>query len=90
MSKTIFLSTVTNEFLAVRRRLAALGTRTKRLHVRHQDDFVHQGVLTLQMLEEEVGKSELVVHVIGGRAGAVPPLDQVEELLSRYPDFAVR
>lgn len=90
MSKTIFLSTVTNEFLLVRRRLAGLGTRTKRLHVRHQDDFIQRGVLTLQMLEEEVGKSELVIHLIGGKTGSAPPLDQVEDFLSRHPDFATR
>ena len=90
MSRTIFLSAVTDELRVVRERLAALGTRTKRLHVRHQKDFVQQGVLTLQMLETEVAKSELVIHVLGAQAGKIPPLEQVDALLARHPDFAIR
>jgi tetratricopeptide (TPR) repeat protein len=90
MTKTIFLSTVTNEFLPLRRRLAGLANRTKRMHVRHQDDFINRGVLTLQMLEEEVGRLDLVIHLIGSRAGAAPPIEQVEEFLARHPEFAIR
>lgn len=90
MSKTIFLSAVTHEFGGVRKRLGAVCTRTKRLHVRHQDDFVQRGVLTLHMLEEEIRKSELVAHVIGAEFGSAPPIDQVDNLLRRLPDFETR
>ncbi len=90
MSKTIFLSTVTGEFLDLRRRLAGLVMRTQRVHVRHQDEFVQRGVLTLRMLEEEIRQSDLVVHVIGAKAGWIPSVEQVDEFLGRHPDFAVR
>jgi tetratricopeptide (TPR) repeat protein len=90
MSHTIFLSTVTSEFGKLRTRLASLLGRTKRLHVRHEDDFVDRGVLTLQMLQEEIKASTLVIHVIGGELGSVPPTDQVDALLKRLPDFALR
>ena len=90
MSKTIFLSTVSREFSGLRRRLATVCTRTKRLHVRHQDDFIQRGVLTLQMLEEEIRKSDLVVHLIGAEFGSVPPVNQVDDLLRRLPEFESR
>ncbi len=90
MSKTIFLSTVTGEFLDLRRRLAGLVMRTQRVHVRHQDEFVQRGVLTLHMLEEEIRQSDLVVHVIGAKTGWIPSVEQVHEFLRRHPDFAVR
>ena len=90
MTQTLFLSTVTAEFGILRRRLAVLLQRTKRVHVRHQDDFFHHGVKTLRMLEEEVVASDLVVHVIGKEPGWCPPVDQVEEFLNRHPEFAVR
>jgi hypothetical protein len=89
VTQTIFLSTVTSEFGALRRRLAEWLQRTKRVHVRHQDDFFHHGVKTLRMLEEEVAASELVIHVIGREASWCPPLDQVEDFLRRHDDFTV-
>ena len=88
MSQTLFLSTVTAEFGPLRQRLAALLQRTKKVHVRHQDDFFHHGVKTLHMLEEEIAASQLVVHVIGKEPGWCPPVDQVEDFLSRQPKFA--
>ena len=90
MSQTLFLSTVTAEFGPLRQRLAALLQRTKKVHVRHQDDFFHHGVKTLHMLEEEIAASQLVVHVIGKEPGWCPPVDQVEDFLSRQPKFAQR
>lgn len=87
MSSTIFLSTVTSEFGALRARLARLFEQTKRVHVRHQDDFVHRGVLTLQKLEEEVEASEIVFHAIGARPGSPAPADQSQELLARRMDI---
>ena len=41
-----------------------------RLLVRHQDDFAHRGVLTLQKLEEEVHASDVVLHILRGRDAA--------------------
>ena len=90
MSETLFLSTVTNEFGALRARLARFLDRTKTIHVRHQDDFFHRGVKTLQALEEEVVKSHFVVHIIGAEPGWSPPVDQVEAFLDRHKSFAVR
>ena len=90
MSKTIFLSTVNSEFRAVRSRLAAIAFRLKRLQVRHEQDFIQRGVLTLETLEIEIRQSDLVVHLIGAEPGSVPPLEQVEALLNRLPDFAAQ
>lgn len=88
MSQTLFLSTVTAEFGSLRQRLAALLQRTKKVHVRRQDDFFHHGVKTLRMLEEEIMASEFVIHVIGREPGWCPPMDQVNELLDRHPKFS--
>jgi hypothetical protein len=87
MSKTIFLSAVSCEFDGLRLRLAEVCARTQRLHVRHEAFFVQHGVPTLRMLDEEIEKSNLVVHLIGGEFGSVPPGDQVTDLLRRHPDF---
>lgn len=54
MTQTVFLSTVSNEFGTLRRRLASLGQRTKKCHIRLQDHFFHRGVKTLQKLVEEI------------------------------------
>jgi hypothetical protein len=78
---------VTNEFGAFRQRLARFLQRTKKVHVRHQDDFFHHGVKTLHLLEEEIVKSDFVVHIIGAEPGWVPALDQVEDFLGRHPKF---
>ena len=86
--ETIFLSTVSNEFGKLRQRLATWLKRTNRVHVRHQDDFFNHGVRTLQMLEEEVAASSLMIHVIGKETGWCPPLNQVEDFLERHPEFA--
>jgi hypothetical protein len=90
MSKTLFLSTVTNEFGAFRMRLARFLERIKTVHVRHQDDFFHHGVKTLHALEEEIAKSDFVVHVIGAEPGWSPPVDQVQAFLDRHKGFAER
>ena len=90
MSQTIFLSTVSNEFGGLRTRLARVLQRTNRVHVRHQNDFVERGVLTLQRLQEEIEASHVVLHVIGADTGAAPPLEQSEALLDRLHDFATR
>jgi hypothetical protein len=90
MSQTVFLSAVSREFGDLRTRLARLLQRTNRVHVRHQDDFVERGVVTLQRLQEEIEASDVVLHVLGANPGAVPPLEQVTALLQRLPDFATR
>jgi hypothetical protein len=90
MSETLFLSTVTNEFGAFRSRLARFLERFKTVHVRHQDDFFHHGVRTLHALEEEIARSDFVVHVIAAEPGWSPPVDQVEALLERHKGFLER
>src|SRR5262245_16926630 len=87
MSETAFLSTVSNEFGNFRKRLARFLERIKTVHVRHQDDFFHHGVGTLRMLEEEIVKSNFVIHIIGEKEGWAPPDDQVEEFLNRNISF---
>jgi hypothetical protein len=87
MSETLFLSTVTKEFGEFRKRLARFLERTKKVHVRHQDDFFHHGVGTLRMLKEEIVKSHFVVHIIGAEPGWSPPVNQVEDFLGRHPKF---
>ena len=54
MSKTLIFSTVSSEFGMLRQRLANLTQRTKKCQVRHENDFFHRGVKTLQKLVEEV------------------------------------
>ncbi len=89
MSKTVFLSCVSCEFGALRQRLANFGQRTKKCHIRHQDDFVNRGVKTLQMLDEEVQQSDFVVHLVGAQAGWCVPKDQAELFLQNHPEFSV-
>ena len=81
MSQAVFLSTVTKDFGRLRARLTRLLERIKKIHVRHQDDFIETGELTLLKLKSEIEKSEMVLHVIGGLTGSMPPADQVETLL---------
>lgn len=90
MTQTIFLSTVSNEFGVLRRRLANLAQRTKKCLVRHQDDFFHRGVKTLQKLVEEVQQSNLIVHVIGAQSGWCIPADQAIAFLNQNLDFEKR
>ena len=78
MTQTIFLSTVTIEFGPLRQRLANLAQRTNKCQVRHQDEFFHRGVKTLQKLLEEVYKSNLPIHLLGVQFSAASPLDCCE------------
>ena len=90
MSQTVFLSSVTSEFGQLRRRLANLSQRTKKCQVRHQDDFFHRGVKTLQKLAEEIQESDLVVHLIGSKSGWCVPADQSAAFLDENPKFEER
>jgi hypothetical protein len=90
MNPTVFLSSVSNEFGPLRRRLANLGQRTKNCHIRHQDDFFHRGVKTLQKLVEEIEQSTVVMHIIGDQAGWLIPADQANAFLDQRPEFEHR
>ena len=92
MMQTLFLSTVSSEFSMLRRRLANLCQRTKKCQVRHQDDFFHRGVKTLQKLVEEVQESTLVIHLIGAQSGWCIPVDQATAFLDdeKHGDFQLR
>ena len=90
MSQTVFLSTVSSEFGMLRRRLANLTQRTEKCQVRHQDDFFHRGVKTLQKLVEEIQGSTIVVHLIGAAPGWCVPADQAIAFLVQHPQFAQR
>jgi len=86
-SKTIFLSSVTTEFGELRQELAGWVQRTKRCHVRHQDDFFQGGVKTLQKLVNEIQASDVVVHLIGAQSGWCIPQEQAQQFLSSRSDF---
>jgi hypothetical protein len=92
MMQTLFLSTVSSEFSKLRRRLANLCQRTKKCQVRHQDDFFHRGVKTLQKLVEEVQESTLVIHLIGAQSGWCIPVDQATAFLDdeKHREFQLR
>ena len=99
MTQTIFLSTVSSEFGMLRQRLANLTQRTKKCLVRHQADFFHRGVMTLQKLVEEIEESSVVVHLIGAQPGWCVPADQATAFLdndkhsgfeSRFPEVALQ
>jgi tetratricopeptide (TPR) repeat protein len=92
MMQTLFLSAVSSEFSMLRRRLANLCQRTKKCQVRHQDDFFHRGVKTLQKLVEEVQESTLVIHLIGAQSGWCIPVDQANAFLDdqKHRDFQLR
>ena len=79
--QTFFLSTVTAEFGPLPVQLAKLTQRTKKCQLRHQDDFFHRGVKTLQKLVEEVQESDLVIHLIGAQPGWCIPADQAGKFL---------
>ena len=81
MTQTLFLSTVSSEFGILRQRLANLAQRTKKCLVRHQADFFHRGVKTLQKLVEEIEESSVVVHLIGAQPGWCVPADQATAFL---------
>lgn len=87
MSDLVFLSTVASEFGELHQRLETLLQQTKRLQVRHYDDFGPHGVKTLEKLEQEVANSQVVLHVLGAQPGARPPVSQVKAFLARFPSL---
>jgi hypothetical protein len=89
MAPTVFLSAVTNEFGSLRSALAQ-SVRYASVRVVHQDDFPNCGVLTLQMLEEEIRDTEIVFHVLGAQSGAPAPAAQVRDFLERHRPFEER
>ena len=62
--------------------------QTNRVHVRSQETLPERGVRTLQKLEEEIAASNMVIHVIGAKCGSCPHPSQVQDLISRHPDFS--
>ena len=90
VSATVYISCATSEFGAVRARLAQFLGRTRTTRLRHQSDFFRYGVKTLQALEEEIVKSDFVIHIIGAEPGSSPPPDQVWPFLDRNKGFDER
>jgi hypothetical protein len=89
MAPTVFLSAVTSELGTLRSALAR-SVRHSSVRVVHQDDFAHRGVLTLQMLEEEIRGTEIVFHVLAAQSGAPAPAGQVQDFLERHAPFQER
>ena len=97
MSKTIFLSTVTDEFepkdkangVAYRSRLRQICDRPN-VTVKVQDDFMAAGVPTLDKLDDYIQSCDAVLHLVGDLTGAMAHPAAVASLLKRYPDLAER
>jgi hypothetical protein len=87
--KKLFLSTVSSEFAAYRKLLAA-DLKRPDLDVAVQEDFIVTGGSTLEKLDDYIRACDGVIHLIGKATGAVLEEPAVAALLARYPDFAAR
>lgn len=87
-TKTIFLSSTSDEFGPLRTRLANLLTRGKLAHARHEPDFASCGTGILLHLAAEIQASDVVLHLIGAEPGGHAPVAEVEQFLSRHRNFA--
>jgi hypothetical protein len=87
--KRLFLSTVSSEFAAYRKLLAA-DLKRPDLDVAVQEDFIVTGGSTLEKLDDYIRACDGVIHLIGKATGAMLEERAVAALLARYPDFAAR
>lgn len=87
--KKLFLSTVSSEFAAYRKLLAA-DLKRPDLDVAVQEDFIVTGGSTLEKLDDYIRACDGVIHLIGKATGAVLEEPAVAALLVRYPDLAIK
>jgi tetratricopeptide (TPR) repeat protein len=85
----IFLSTVSDEFLSYRDRLAEKLKRPN-LSVHVQEDFIAAGTETLDKLDDYIRECEAVVYLVGDMTGAMASPSDVAAITKRYPDLATR
>jgi Domain of unknown function (DUF4062) len=88
MAVKIFLSTVSDEFLAYRDWLRKDLTRHN-VEVKVQEDFKDLGRGTLDELDVYIAHCDAVVHLVGGMTGSVPGARNVEALFAKYPSLAM-
>jgi hypothetical protein len=86
MSVKIFLSTVSNEFLAYREQLRTDLTRHN-VEVKVQEDFKDLGGDTLDKLDVYIAHCDAVVHLVGAMTGSDPGERELCALLAKYPDL---
>jgi tetratricopeptide (TPR) repeat protein len=89
MSKKLFLSIVSSEFVSCRK-LLTQDLKRPDLDVAAQEDFGVTDGTTLEKLDDYIRQCEGVIHLIGKATGAVPEEPAVAALLAAYPDFAQR
>ena len=85
----LFLSAVSSEFGACRRRLRKELTRPS-VDVKEQEDFIVTGTETLDLLDLYIETCDAVVQIVGDMTGAMAQAPSVALIRSRYPDFASR
>lgn len=86
MSVKIFLSTVSDEFLAYRDQLRRDLTRHN-VEIKVQEDFKEYGGSTLEMLDLYINHCDAVIHLVGDMTGSEPPPASVVAFLAKYPNI---
>jgi hypothetical protein len=86
LSVKIFLSTVSDEFLAYRDQLRADLTRPD-VEVKVQEEFKDIGGVTLDKLDRYVSACDAVVHFVGDMTGAAAKPTSTQAILAKYPDL---
>jgi tetratricopeptide (TPR) repeat protein len=86
MSISVFLSTVSDEFLAYREQLKGDLTRHN-VAVKVQEDFKDLGGDTLDKLDTYIAHCDAVVHLVGDMCGAAADERQQQALLAKHSDL---
>jgi hypothetical protein len=89
MSAKIFLSTVSDEFLAYRDQLRSDLTRHN-VEVKVQEDFKDLGRGILDELDVYIEHCDAVVHLVGDMTGSDPGEHALGALRAKYPDLAAK
>ncbi|MBC8117074.1 MAG: tetratricopeptide repeat protein, partial [Candidatus Saccharimonas sp.] len=90
MSLRLFLSAVTDPYELLRSRLAE-HLRPGGFEVRHQREFVEVGKNTLVKLALFIEhESDVVLHLVGSKAGSVPPAEVTNVFLRHCGEAALR
>ena len=89
MPISVFLSTVSDEFLAYRKQLNGDLTRHN-VAVKVQEDFKDLGGDTLDKLDTYIANCDAVVHLVGDMTGSAPTAAEERALIGRHPDLAER
>jgi hypothetical protein len=86
MAISVFLSTVSDEFLSYRDQLVHDLTRHN-VSVKVQEDFKDLGSDTLDKLDVYIAHCDAVVHLVGAMCGAAADERQQQALLARRSDL---